>query len=166
MLCTTRRKTLSVTNRLEIFVDTDVLAAYLAEDTSQPSALQALMRAAVCFTSVLNAGELIAVTRNDEERAHAESVLWGLKVLGFHHKYSLTFGDLHRESGGMHFRDSMVAGMCILSKLPLCTSHPERYRAYPGLSLIDAGDVTGTNHEILTARIAEVGAKAGGTKSG
>ena len=122
--------------RPEVFLDTDILVAYLAEPDSL---LRQLMTEAVCFTSVLNGSELIGITRSDDERYHAESVLWGLKVLGFHHKYALSFGETHRHAHGtVSMRDSMVAGMCIVSDLPLVTTDPGRYKGYKGLSILPA----------------------------
>jgi len=128
--------------RPEIFVDTDVMISYLDHDSPAHSLLRKQMSYSVCFTSVLNASELIAITRTDDERRHAESVLWGLKVLGFHHKYSLTFGDIHRtvsQSGSpnpVSIRNSMVAGICALSDLPLATYSPAAYRLYKDLRLV------------------------------
>lgn len=132
--------------RPEVFVDTDVMIAYLEHNSTVHSLLRKLMSYSICFTSVLNASELIALTRTNAERQHAESVLWGLKVLGFHHKYSLNFGDVHRQAaaaaapGEISLRNSMVAGICSLSDLPLITYNPTVYRVYKDLRLVGGAE--------------------------
>ncbi|MAT38836.1 MAG: hypothetical protein CL946_04455 [Ectothiorhodospiraceae bacterium] len=130
-------------HKAEVFVETDVLAAYLTHNGGKPSVLRTLAAQAMCFTSVQNATECIAAASNENERYHTESVLWGLKVLGFHHKYSLTFGDTYRQlpDARKDLRSSIIAGLCVLSKLPLATYDTDRYAAFDGLAILDAATV-------------------------
>ena len=127
-----------------LFLDTDVLADFLDPEGEDKPVLLSLLPVAACFTSVLQATELLASAVREQERTHVESLLGGLHVLGFHHKYCLVFGDLHRLHGARRaLRTSMTAGMCILNKLPLVTYAPARYSAYPGLALFDASRLRG-----------------------
>ena len=126
----------------EVFIDTDVMAAYLTHGGPTPSALRVIASAAQCFTSVLHGTELVACASNDTERYLAESVLWGMHVLGFHQRYTIPFGDLHRTHGaGRPLRDTLTAGMCILNRLPLVTMRPLRYRAFRDLTVFNGGEV-------------------------
>lgn len=128
----------------EMFLDSDVLADYLDPEEGRDPVLLALATLGACFTSVLQATELLAAVSGDTQRAHVVSLLGGLHVLGFHHKYCLSFGDLHRKHGAdRSLRTSMTAGVCILSHLPIVTSRPRQYSVYPGLIVLDAHRLRG-----------------------
>ncbi len=124
----------------EVFIDTDILTDYLTHRTEGPSLLRHLVSFSVCYTSVLNATELLAAASNDDERKTITDCLCGVHVLGFHQRYAMTFGQIfsnQRENKNVvSLRSSMIAGMCITSKLPLVTFATEMYAKIPGIYCI------------------------------
>jgi predicted nucleic acid-binding protein len=128
----------------EFFIDTDVLGGYLMHEGDGASALRRLLAAGKCYTSVLNAAELLAAARGGSEMRAVMNLLGGLYVLGFHQRYAETFGEIYRgcaerEKRG-RMRISMIAGVCIANKLPLVTSNMAEYAGIASLELISAKD--------------------------
>src|SRR5690606_15651766 len=74
----------------KFLIDTDVLADHLITDIKTESYLIKLMRTGICFTSVLNAAELYRLTDSPLELQNVNDLLYGIKVLGLHARYSLS----------------------------------------------------------------------------
>ena len=72
--------------KTEFLIDTDVLLDHLFHADDSPSALEILMTKGLCFTTVLNASELIF---NVPQKLLAVDLLNAIKVLGIHPKYAL-----------------------------------------------------------------------------
>lgn len=126
--------------KAELFVDTGVLAEYLLHEGPRPALLERLATAAMLFTSVLNATELLAAVQTDEDRYSVESVLGGVHVLGFHQRYARSFGALAAgRTDAWHLRNCMVAGCCIEADLPLVTHDTKLYKGFRHLTVIEAG---------------------------
>jgi len=122
----------------ELFLDTDVLAGAAA-----PLLLGFLRSQALCFTSVLNAAELLAAADSVLARTAAEEVLGGIQVLGFHQRYARRFGEFAARVPGLPMRHAMVAGVCVENDLPLVSFAAKQYGAYPHLIRIDAEALAG-----------------------
>jgi predicted nucleic acid-binding protein len=126
----------------EAFYDTDVLASFLSALEPRPSVLRILSGQVFGMTSVLQAAELYAATRDAKERSGVDFVFYGVRVLGFHSRYAADIGRLHRESGsGSSMRDSMTAGFCVVNRVPLVTFRPGDFLRYRGLRIIDAAGI-------------------------
>jgi predicted nucleic acid-binding protein len=72
---------------VKYLLDTDVIVDYLT--SNENNYLMNLMQTGICFTTVLNASELLAVCKEDNENLQ-RSVLDSLKVLGLHSRYALS----------------------------------------------------------------------------
>lgn len=70
-------------------IDTDVLADHLIKEQSTESYFIKLMRSGICFTSVLNASELYHLADSQFELERVNDVLFSIKVLGIHARYSM-----------------------------------------------------------------------------
>ena len=49
-----------------------------------------LMQTGICFTTVLNASEMLAACKDENENSAVRSVLDSMKVLGLHQRYALS----------------------------------------------------------------------------
>jgi predicted nucleic acid-binding protein len=141
----------------EVLCDTDVLVEYLVDGGAAEPALLTLARTAMCFTSVWNATELLAGASGDGERQSIESMLGGIHILGFHHRYCRDFADAYRGGGSRGpLRDAVIAGLSIAARLPIVTYRMDRYAAFPGTAVLDARAVAGASSwPALAARIHE-----------
>ncbi len=104
-------------------LDTDVLVDYLT--VNENNYLLKLMQMGICFTTVLNASELLAVCKNDKEKLAVRSVLDSLKVLGLHSRYALSVPDFADKTENV--RDALFAVVSLINKLPIVTLDKNRY---------------------------------------
>ncbi len=109
---------------VKYLLDTDVLVDYLT--SNENNYLLNLMQTGVCFTTVLNASELLSVCKNEEETAAVRSVLDSLKVLGLHSRYALSIPDFADKTENI--RDALFAVVSRINKLPVVTLNTERYK--------------------------------------
>src|SRR3569623_1498102 len=116
----------------QLLIETDILADYL---TAAPgtSALRQALRQSVCYTTMLNAMELLRASLNQEQREAILSMLYVVRVLGFNARYAQPFAELTNEietRTGIIItdREAMILGMARASKLTILTqAHFERY---------------------------------------
>ncbi|MCW8805169.1 MAG: hypothetical protein OQK56_01815, partial [Ignavibacteriaceae bacterium] len=73
---------------VKYLLDTDILVDYLIYNEN--NYLINLMQSGICFTTVLNASELLAACKGEKEQSAVRSVLDSLKVLGLHQRYALS----------------------------------------------------------------------------
>ena len=73
---------------IKFLLETDVLVDYLTSNKN--NYLLKLMKSGICFTTVLNASEMLAVCKNETEKSEVRSVLDSLKILGLHSRYALS----------------------------------------------------------------------------
>lgn len=105
-------------------LDTDILADYLiANDMNY---LISLMQKGICFTTVLNAAELLAACKNDEEQSAVRNVLDAIKVLGLNSRYALSITEFSEKTGSV--RDALFSVVSSINKLPIVTFNKERYK--------------------------------------
>jgi predicted nucleic acid-binding protein len=81
-------------------LDSDILADYLTTTYNLDSHLINLMQKGICFTTVLNAAELLASCKDENEKNRVRYVLDSLKVLGLNSRYALSvpeYSDKTRE---------------------------------------------------------------------
>jgi predicted nucleic acid-binding protein len=96
-----------------------------------------------CYTTVFNAIELFMLCKNSKEIAIVENVMHALKVLGLNGKSAKRVGIALMKSGRNRLVavESLVAGVCLESRLPLLTSTPRRYRGFRSLRIVTPADV-------------------------
>lgn len=105
-------------------LDTDILVDYVtANDMNH---LVNLMQKGICFTTVLNAAELLAACKNDEEHSAVRNVLDAIKVLGLNSRYALSITEFSEKTGSI--RDALFSVVASINKLPIVTFNKERYR--------------------------------------
>ena len=109
---------------IKYLLETDILVDYLV--SNENNYLIKLMRTGICFTTVLNASEILAACKNDIEKSSVRSVLDSLKVLGLHSRYALSVPEFSDKV--MTIRDALFAVVSSINKLPIVTLDTERYK--------------------------------------
>lgn len=91
-----------------------------------------------CYTTVFNAIELFSLCDSQKERLVVEDVMYSMKVLGLNGKSAKNVGEEVRQSRNGRLRDieTLVAGVCLESKLPLLTASPQRYKGIRLLNVV------------------------------
>ncbi len=107
----------------KFLLETDVLVDHLTSEKN--NYLLNLMQKGICFTTVLNASELLSVCNNENELKEVRSVLDSLKVLGLHSRYALSVPEFSGKT--KNIRDSLFAVVSLINKLPVVTLDRERY---------------------------------------
>ncbi|HEY6435982.1 MAG TPA: hypothetical protein VIY47_05290, partial [Ignavibacteriaceae bacterium] len=85
-----------------------------------------LMQTGICFTTVLNASEMLAASKDEYENSAVRSVLDSLKVLGLHQRYALSVPDFADKTENV--RDALFAVVALINKLPIVTLNCDRYK--------------------------------------
>jgi predicted nucleic acid-binding protein len=111
--------------KTEFLIDTDIIYDHLT--TKNISILTGLLQRGICFTTVLNAAEIMLKCSSPEEEFHAKSTLSVLKVLGIHSRYSLNVNKISREVNGL--RDVLFIATAEINKLNIITLNPQRYKS-------------------------------------
>jgi predicted nucleic acid-binding protein len=109
---------------VKYLLETDVLIDYLT--SNENNYLINLMKTGICFTTVLNASEMLASCKNENELSAVRSVLDSLKVLGLHSKYSLNVPQFSDNTSSL--RDALFCVVSLINKLPIVTLNRERYK--------------------------------------
>jgi len=109
---------------VKFLLETDVLVDHLTSDKN--SYLLKLMQTGICFTTVLNASEMLAACKDETEKSAVRSVLDSLKVLGLHSKYALSVPEFSDKTSNI--RDSLFAVVSLINKLPIVTMNGDRYK--------------------------------------
>ena len=105
-------------------LDTDILADYLT--ANDMNYLINFMQKGICFTTVLNAAEILAACKNDEEQSAVRNVLDAIKVLGLNARYALSITEFSEKTGSV--RDALFSVVASINKLPIVTFNKERYK--------------------------------------
>jgi predicted nucleic acid-binding protein len=108
---------------VKFLLETDVLVDYLTSEKT--NYLLNLMQKGICFTTVLNASEMLAVCRNETEKSDVRSVLDSLKILGLHFRYALSVPEFSGKT--KNNRDALFAVVSLINKLPIVTLDRNRY---------------------------------------
>ncbi|HQI40429.1 MAG: hypothetical protein B6D44_16895 [Ignavibacteriales bacterium UTCHB2] len=106
-------------------IETDVLADHLITDSKTESYLIKLMKSGICFTSVLNASELFLLTDSQLELQRVNDVLYSIKVLGIHARYSLSVPKYKNRFNNL--RDTLFYILADLNKLTIVSLKPDRF---------------------------------------
>ncbi len=125
----------------EYLIDTDILNEFLLSNhkTGEP-ALLIFMKKGICFTTVINAGELLLKVESSEEKEKIIQLLSKLHVLGIHSRYSL---NIDKFSGRVeNIRDALFCATAEINKLPIVTYNKAKYIS-TGLRIIHPNEVRG-----------------------
>jgi predicted nucleic acid-binding protein len=137
----------------KLVIHTDVVLEHLTASTS-PSVLRQAMSKFFCYTTVFNAIELFAIARSEPELKMVEDSMAAMKVLGLNAKSARTYGRiLHQTRRRLEWKNILIAGLCLESRLPILTSRKSDFRGIKGLVVIPTHFVTryGSADEIVRA---------------
>lgn len=109
---------------VKYLLETDVMVDYLI--SNENNYLINLMQSGICFTTVLNASEMLAACKDEYENSAVRSVLDSLKVLGLHQRYALSVPDFADKTENV--RDALFAVVALINKLPIVTLNDVRYK--------------------------------------
>jgi predicted nucleic acid-binding protein len=127
--------------KIEYLIDTDILIDHLkTKDKSQLSDLEIAMTKGICFTSVIQASEMYFNKLIPEDKKAVDSVIYALKILGIHSRYSLSISDFFNKVAST--RDAIVCSVAKNNKLPILTNRFDRYRK-SGIKIITSEELRG-----------------------
>ncbi len=113
-------------NKEDYLIETDVLINHLIhEDCSLNSELEVLMQNGMCFTTVLNASEILYNAESEIEKKEALKLLSALKVLGLNSRYSLSVGEFAEST--VNIRDALFCTVAKINKLKIITTIRGKY---------------------------------------
>ena len=107
-------------------LESDVLVDYLTTSDDMDSHLIHLMQEGICFTTVLNAAELLASCKDENEKKLIRNVLDSLKVLGLYSRYALSIPEYSDKTNSI--RDALFSVVSSINKIPIVTFDKERYK--------------------------------------
>jgi predicted nucleic acid-binding protein len=108
-----------MTKTKKFLLETDILWDHLKNDSKEDSYLIRLMQEGICFTTVINASEMLFTAKSEEHKSAITKVLTALKVLGLNSRYSLTIGNYTSLLNSV--RDAMIAVVAEYNNLPIVT---------------------------------------------
>jgi predicted nucleic acid-binding protein len=121
-------------------LETDILSDHLANGDEEGSLLVDLMQKGICYTTVINASELLFFANSEEEIKYVKKVLNAVKVLGLNSRYSLSVSNY---SGRVKsIRDALFSVVADINKLPIVTFDNNRY-INTSLKIIHPQDLRG-----------------------
>ena len=115
-------------------VHTDVFIDHLL-GKQEPSVLRLALQKFFCYTTVFQAVDLFSMGRSARELQVISDAMAAMKVLGLNAKSARRYGELIRQRGIKDRWNSMIAGLCLESRLPIITGGKE-FQAVPGLTII------------------------------
>lgn len=107
-------------------LETDILVDYLTSYDQINNHLLFLMQKGICFTTVLNAAELLAASRNENELKLIRNVLDSLKVLGLNSRYALSVPKYSDKTKNV--RDALFSVVASINKMPIVTFDLDRFK--------------------------------------
>jgi len=107
-------------------LDNDILVDYLTTTDYLDSHLINLMQKGICYTTVLNAAELLASCNDENEKKLVRNVLDSLKVLGLNSRYALSIQEYSDKTNSV--RDALFSVVSSINKIPIVTFDKERYK--------------------------------------
>ncbi|NWF49411.1 MAG: PIN domain-containing protein [Ignavibacteriaceae bacterium] len=116
------------------FIESDIIIEHLIHSPDgTPSVLEELMQKSLCFTSAINASEMLFNSKNESEALSIKVILNALKVLGINSRYSLDVG-FYREKVSSS-RDALICSLVKSNKLTIVTFDEGKY-SKTGLKVI------------------------------
>lgn len=107
-------------------LESDILADYLTSSEKIDCYLINLMQKGICYTTVLNAAELLASCKDETETKLVRNVLDSLKVLGLNSRYALSIPEYSDKTESV--RDALFSVVSSINKIPIVTFDKERYK--------------------------------------
>jgi predicted nucleic acid-binding protein len=130
----------------KVVIDTDIILAHLAQ-TRGVSLLRKAMNMFFCYTTFFNAMELFSIARKKKEVEAVEHALQAMKILGVNPKSAKTMA-VHLAAArkkGKTTVGTFIGAVCVESKLPVLTMHPERFTHVQGITILSGSEFSRTN---------------------
>jgi hypothetical protein len=109
----------------EYLLDTDIIEHHLIQKSDTQSYLEGLLLKGLCFSTVLNASELLHEAKSDLEVRIIIDVLSGIKILGLHSRYSLLVAKYSHL--GLDMNRALFCVVADYNKLPIITLTKSHY---------------------------------------
>jgi hypothetical protein len=123
-----------------VLIDSDLLAGYLLCQ-QQPSSLRRCLGQWPCFTTFIQAAELLACAKNQAQKDIIDRALCSVKILGAHARYAEAIASIMRSQPdeiSLSFRDATVVAMARESKLAIAAGRQgAKYRPWCELLTIE-----------------------------
>lgn len=120
----------------KIVVHTNVFLDYVVQDHKNESVLRLAMQKFFCYTTVFNAIQLFALARTEKERRVIEDSMSAMKILGLNAKNAKKYGGWVARGMKLPRMNTLVAGICLDSKLPVLTLQPDEFRGVKELVVV------------------------------
>ena len=128
-------------NPVKYLVETDVILAHLMSDKNDTqSHLLGLMKSGICYTTVVNAAELLFIAKSENEKSAITDVLTAFKILGLNSRYSLSVNEFKDKVKSV--RDALIAVVAQYNNLPVVTGNSKRY-SRTNLNIIHPKEIRG-----------------------
>jgi predicted nucleic acid-binding protein len=128
-------------NKIEFLIENDILIRHLTQkEFSIPSTLEIAMLQGICFTTVINASELFFKASTKIELENVNAMLYALKILGIHQRYSLNISKFFNKVATT--RDAIICSVALNNKLPILTDEVGRYKK-SGIKIITSNELRG-----------------------
>lgn len=128
-------------DRQPVVADTDALID-LAEGAGAHEAVKALLRAGRLATTAVSVFELWRGCETAAQRARARDLLRGIRVYPVTTASAMRAAELWREieekGGRVGERDTLIAGVCLATRLAVLTANVKHLRRVPGLRVVAA----------------------------
>jgi predicted nucleic acid-binding protein len=115
-----------MTKKPALLLETDILTEYFFK---KPSVMRGLLKENVCYTSFVQMSEILSCAETEGEREVLMKPFIGLRVLGFHSRYSGSLAEFLQESENISdvfknrdkFRFCLVAAIAREARLTIAT---------------------------------------------
>lgn len=126
--------------RNEYLIDTDIIEAHLIHNLpDEDSYLEILLQKGLCFSTVINASQLLYKAQTKAAQQIIIDVLSALKILGIHSRYSLLVPKY--SSSTKNINDALFCVFAEYNKLPIVTLKKSKYQK-TGLKVIHPQELT------------------------
>jgi hypothetical protein len=110
----------------KFLIESDIIASHLVAEKDISSDLMNLMQKGICFTTIINAAELLHAADGDSQIKVVRDVLNALKVLGLNSRYALKIPEFKNQIKSI--RDILVLIVAKSNNLPIITNEKSRYK--------------------------------------
>lgn len=120
----------------KVVVHSDIIIDFLLHQKNSKSILRQLLQTYFCYTTVFNAIEIFSLARTKDERTNVENAMSSMKILGLNPKNSQAYGSLLAKGLNLGRMNTLIAGLCLESKLPIITNRPNEFKGVKGLVVL------------------------------
>ena len=124
----------------KFLVDTDIIISHLTTQTDESSDLVYLMQNGICFTTVINAVELLKAAEGEAQLEIVRNILNAFKVLGLNSRYALKVPEI--KSFTKNNRDILFLIVAKSNNLPIITYDKSKYNV-PGIDIFNPSEIGG-----------------------